>query len=141
MSNKVKLSIPKTIIVLTAVLFLSACGSAQGKVNVTLSTFTIDMPTTIKAGQVTFHVANDATSDTHEFVIFKSDLAPGKLPLDDSGNVDETAQGLTHIDEIPDMAPGDVKDLTLTLDPGNYIALCNLPGHYQAGMYIGFTVQ
>ena len=141
MSNKVKLIIPKISIFLATVLFLSACGSAQGKVNVTLGNFTIDMPTTIKAGQVTFHVANDDTSDTHEFVIFKSDLAPGNLPLDDSGNVNETAQGLTHIDEIPDMAPGDVKDLTVTLDPGNYIALCNLPGHYQAGMFIGFTVQ
>lgn len=141
MTNKVKLFIPKIIIVLAAVLFMSACGNTQGKVNVTLGNFTIDMPTTIKAGQVTFHVTNDDTSDTHEFVIFKSDLAPGKLPLDDSGNVNETAQGLTHIDEIPDMAPGDVKDLTLTLDPGNYVALCNLPGHYQAGMFIGFTVQ
>lgn len=141
MSNKVKFNIPIIVIVLSAVLFLSACSGTQGKVNVTLGTFTIDMPTTIKAGQVTFHVSNEDTSDTHEFVIFKSDLAPGNLPLDNSGNVDETAQGLTRIDEIPDMAPGDVKDLTLTLDPGKYVALCNLPGHYQAGMFIGFTVQ
>jgi len=141
MSKRIKMVIPKISIILAAVLFLSACGSAQGKVNVTLGTFTIDMPTSIKAGQVTFHVSNDDTSDTHEFVIFKTDLAPGNLPLDNSGNVDETAQGLTHIDEIADMAPGDVKDLTVTLDPGNYVALCNLPGHYQAGMFIGFTVK
>jgi uncharacterized cupredoxin-like copper-binding protein len=138
---KVKNIIPKITVILATVLFLSACSGSQGKVNVTLGNFTIDMPTTIKAGQVTFHVSNEDTSDTHEFVIFKSDLAPGKLPLDNSGNVDETAQGLAHIDEIPDMAPGDVKDLTLTLDPGNYVALCNLPGHYQAGMFMGFTVQ
>ncbi len=141
MLSRTKMGIPKISIILSLVLILSACGVAQGKVNATLGTFTIDMPTSIKAGQVTFHVTNEDTSDTHEFVIFKTDLAPGNLPLDDSGNVDETAQGLTHIDEIPDMAPGDVKDLTVTLDPGNYVALCNLPGHYQAGMFVGFTVN
>lgn len=129
------------VIILAFALLLTACGGAQGKVDVTLGIFTIDMPSTIKAGQVTFHVSNTDSTDTHEFVIFKTNLAPGKLPLDSSNNVDETAQGLTKIDEIPDMAPGDVKDLTVTLDSGNYVAICNLPGHYQAGMYAGFTVQ
>jgi len=141
MSKKFKKLVPLLAVFLLIVPFLAACGSASGKVNVSLGIFKIDMPATIKAGQVTFHVSNDDTSDTHEFVIFKTDLAPGNLPLDDSGNVDETAPSLTHIDEIPDMAPGDVKDLTVTLDPGNYVAICNLPGHYQAGMFTGFTVQ
>jgi len=141
MSKKFKNIVPLLAIFLLIVPFLAACGSASGKVNVSLGIFKIDMPATIKAGQVTFHVSNDDTSDTHEFVIFKTDLAPGNLPLDDTGNVDETAPSLTHIDEIPDMAPGDVKDLTVTLDPGNYVAICNLPGHYQAGMFTGFTVQ
>jgi len=141
MSKKFKNLVPLLAVFLLIVPFLAACGSASGKVNVSLGIFKIDMPATIKAGQVTFHVSNDDTSDTHEFVIFKTDLAPGNLPLDDSGNVDETAPSLTHIDEIPDMAPGDVKDLTVTLDPGNYVAICNLPGHYQAGMFTGFTVQ
>ena len=141
MSKKFKNLVPLLAVFLLIVPFLAACGSASGKVNVSLGIFKIDMPATIKAGQVTFHVSNDDTSDTHEFVIFKTDLAPGKLPLDDNGNVDETASSLTHIDEIPDLAPGDVKDLTVTLDPGNYVAICNLPGHYQAGMFTGFTVQ
>lgn len=141
MSKKIKRDIPVLSIIILAISLLSACGGAQGKVNVTLGIFKIDMPSTIKSGQVTFHVTNEDTTDTHEFVIFKTDLAPGQLPLDSSNNVDETAQGLTHIDEIPEIAPGDVKDLTVTLTPGNYVAICNLPGHYQAGMFTGFTVQ
>jgi len=141
MSIKIKHFIPALVVIFILVPLLSACGGAQGKVNVTLGIFKIDMPSTVKAGQVTFHVTNEDTSDTHEFVIFKTDLEPGNLPLDDTGNVDESAPSLTHIDEIPDMAPGDVKDLTVTLDPGKYVAICNLPGHYQAGMYAGFTVQ
>jgi len=141
MSKKIKKFIPLIVIILVAIPLLTACGGASGKVNVTLGIFKIDMPATVKAGQVTFHVTKEDTSDTHEFVIFKTDLAAGNLPLDSSGNVDETASSLTHIDEIPDMAPGDVKDLTVTLDPGNYVAICNLPGHYQAGMFTSFTVQ
>jgi uncharacterized cupredoxin-like copper-binding protein len=39
------------------------------------------------------------------------------------------------------MAPGDVKDFIVALDPGSYVAICNLPGHYQAGMFTSFTVQ
>jgi len=141
MSTRFRKALSIFAIIVVAIPLLSACGGAQGKVNVTLGIFTIDMPTTIKAGQVTFHVTNSDSSDTHEFVIFKTDLAAGELPLDSSNNVDETAQSLTKIDEIPDMAPGDVKDLTVALEPGNYVAICNLPGHYQAGMYTSFTVE
>ena len=68
-------------------------------------------------------------------------LAPGDLPLDSSNNVVETAPGLTHIDGIPTLEPNATQDLVVTLQPGNYVAICDLPGHYQAGMYAGFTVQ
>ena len=141
MTNRIKNIASVLAIILVVVPLLTACGSAQGNVDVTLGIFTIDMPSTIKAGQVTFHVTNTDTADTHEFVIFKTDLPAGQLPLDSSNNVDETAQSLTHIDEIPEMAPGDTKDLTVTLQPGNYVAICNLPGHYQAGMFASFSVQ
>jgi len=83
MSKKFKKFVPLLALILVAVPLLSACGGASGKVDVSLGIFKIDMPATIKAGQVTFHVTNDDTSATHEFVIFKTDLAPGKVPLDD----------------------------------------------------------
>jgi uncharacterized cupredoxin-like copper-binding protein len=120
---------------------LTACGASQGAPNVTLDSYSIQMPATIEAGQVTFHVTNASTGDTHSFIIFKTDLVPGNLPLDSSNNVDETAQGLTRIDGIAKLDPGATQDLTVTLQPGKYVAICDLPGHYQAGMFIGFTVQ
>jgi uncharacterized cupredoxin-like copper-binding protein len=119
---------------------LTACGGGN-KVNVSLSSFTIQMPSSLKAGTVTFHVANIDTAVTHEFVIFKTDLSPDKLPLNSDGTVNEQGQGLTHIDEVSDLAPGASQDLTPTLQPGNYIALCNLPGYFKAGMYTVFTVK
>ena len=141
MLMKIKKIVSFLAMVLVAVPLLAACGASQGPPNVTLDSYSIQMPATIKAGQVTFHVTNASTSDTHSFIIFKTDLAPGNLPLDSSNNIDETAQGLTRIDGIAELNPGDVQDLTVTLQPGNYVAVCDLPGHYQAGMFTGFTVK
>jgi len=141
MSSNFKKYISITSVAVFAVFLLTACSGSQGKVNVDLNAFKIEMPSNIQAGQVTFHVTNSDSSDTHEFVIFKTDLPAGQLPLDSTGNVDEAAPSMTHIDEIPDIAPGEVKDLTVTLQPGKYAAICNVPGHYQAGMYTSFTVQ
>lgn len=142
MSNKIPKIFSLSVIVLVLALVLTACGvGAQGTVNVKLDAFSITMPSKIKAGQVTFHVSNIDSSDTHSFIIFKTDLAPGDLPLDSSNNVVETAPGLTHIDGIPTLEPNATQDLVVTLQPGNYVAICDLPGHYQAGMYAGFTVQ
>ena len=30
--------------------------------------------------------------------------------------------------------------LTLTLEEGQYVIICNLPGHYEQGMYTGLKV-
>jgi uncharacterized cupredoxin-like copper-binding protein len=142
MTTKIKKFAPFLVIILVALSTLSACGGiAQGTVNVELNAFSITMPSKIKAGQITFHVTNIDTADTHSFIIIKTDLAPGSLPLDSSNNVDLTAQGLTRVDGIAQLAPSAVQDLTVNLHPGNYVAICDLPGHYQAGMYAGFTVQ
>jgi uncharacterized cupredoxin-like copper-binding protein len=39
-----------------------------------------------------------------------------------------------------DMQPNATKTLDVTLAPGAYLLLCNLPGHYAAGMVTPFTV-
>jgi uncharacterized cupredoxin-like copper-binding protein len=92
------------------------------------------------AGDVTFDVTNDA-EQTHEFVVFKTDLAEDQLPLNADGDVDEEGAGVTHIDEIEDIEAGTTKSLTVTLDAGNFVVLCNLPGHYKQGMHASFTVS
>ena len=142
MVKKLKKIVRVLFIVPVAMLLLSACGGiAQGTVNVQLDAFSITMPNKIKAGQITFHVTNIDSADTHSFIILKTDLDPGALPLDSSNNVYLTAQDLARIDGIDQLAPDAVQDLIVNLQPGNYVAICHLPGHYQAGMYAGFTVQ
>jgi uncharacterized cupredoxin-like copper-binding protein len=135
----------KIVILLVIAIFvipvLTACGSGQNTVDVKEDSFSITMPSSLKAGNITFHVSNIDSSANHEFIIIKTDLAPDKLPLDGNGNADLTAQGVTVIDQIKDLAPGASQDLTTNLTPGKYVALCDLPGHYKAGMFIGFVVK
>jgi uncharacterized cupredoxin-like copper-binding protein len=95
---------------------------------------------TAASGDTTFTVSNLGPSE-HEFVVFKTDLAPTDLPLNSEGVVDEEGPGVTHVDEIPGIGTGCTSALMLDLDSGKYVFICNLPGHYAAGMTVGFTVS
>jgi uncharacterized cupredoxin-like copper-binding protein len=119
---------------------LGSCGGGSG-IGVTLADFTITPDeSSASAGELTFDVTNDA-EQTHEFVIFKTDLAEDALPTDDEGLVDESGEGVELIDEIEDVAGGSTQSLTVNLDAGSYVFICNLPGHYAQGMHAGFSVS
>lgn len=87
------------------------------------------------AGKVTISAPNDGKV-VHELVILKTNANPAHLPMD-GDDVDES----TNIGEIPDVAPGATKKVTLKLTPGKYVMVCALPGHYKAGMYGSLTVS
>ncbi|HEX5626850.1 MAG TPA: hypothetical protein VFY08_02405 [Actinomycetota bacterium] len=117
-------------------------------VDVTLQEFAvIPASSSAPAGDVTFDVTNEGPDDTHEFVVFKTDLAPDALPTVADGSVDEEGEGLELIDEIEDIAVGDAPTLTVSLDAGSYVFICNIydeaeqEAHYQEGMRVAFTVE
>jgi uncharacterized cupredoxin-like copper-binding protein len=118
-----------------------ACGTSSGTdaggIHATLNDISIQLSSTdISSGGVTFHVSN-AGSMTHEFEVFATDLADDSLPVD-HGVV--ASDQLQDEGEVEDVAPGTTVDFDLTLDRGHYVAICNLPGHYLAGMHVAFTV-
>lgn len=122
---------------------LASCGGSGsgdgpgGDVTVTLKDFSLTVePGTFAAGDVTFGIQNDGPS-AHEFVIFRSDEEPGKLPVD-NGLIPEDQVDL--VDEAEDIAPGTNTTLSVNLAAGSYVLVCNLSAHYEAGMYAGFTV-
>jgi uncharacterized cupredoxin-like copper-binding protein len=121
---------------------LAACGPTS--VDVTLETYKLTMSrNTAPAGDMVFHVTNKATDQTHEFVIFKTDLPADQLPLTADGVVDEEGQGVTHIDEI-ELESGQSGDLSVKLEKGNYVMICNIDTptpHYMQGMYAAFTAE
>ena len=94
--------------------------------------------TVLKTGVVSFVVTNNG-SIHHEFVIVTGD--PTGTKGDAPGRVSEANHiGGDSGPEIGDIAPGQTKVLTVTLAAGTYTAMCNLPGHYVAGMHFQFTV-
>jgi uncharacterized cupredoxin-like copper-binding protein len=115
--------------------------AASGGVGATEKDFSIALdPSTASAGSVTFNIDNQGPA-THEFVVFKTDLAPDALPTASDGTVDEEGKGVQHIDEVEDIAAGSTETLTTDLKPGSYVVICNLPGHYQQGMHAPLTVS
>ena len=129
------------VLAAAAALVIPACSSDDGGIGITLSDFKVEpAETSAAAGELTFDVTNDA-EQTHEFVIVKTDLAADALPTNEDGDVDEEGEGIEPVNEIEDITSGSTQSLTVTLDAGNYVFLCNLPGHYRQGMHTTFTVS
>ena len=61
--------------------------------------------------------------------------------------MDEEGAGIEPVDEIEDIAVGDTPSLTVDLEAGSYVLICNIysedekEAHYSEGMRIGFTVE
>jgi len=121
-------------------LAVGSCGGSGG-IGATEVDYKITLDeSSAPAGDVTFDITNDA-EQTHEFVVFKTDLPEDQLPTNADGDVDEEGEGVTHIDEVEDITAGSTESLSVTLDAGSYVVLCNLPGHYRQGMHASFTVS
>jgi uncharacterized cupredoxin-like copper-binding protein len=119
-------------------------GGGGTTVNVTLREFSVTPATSsAPAGTVTFHVSNAGTV-THEFLVIRTDLAPDDLPTESNGSYEEDGPGTDLLDEIEAINPGRTQDLTLDLDAGNYVLICNMVNqgfvHYALGMHTAFTV-
>jgi uncharacterized cupredoxin-like copper-binding protein len=93
---------------------------------------------TAKAGTVTFTITNEGSMD-HEFLVVKTDIEDGKIPVI-GGRFAEPSVGVEVIDEIEQFSSGETQELTVTLSSGNYQLVCNLYGHYSAGMHTAFRV-
>jgi uncharacterized cupredoxin-like copper-binding protein len=118
----------------------------QATVNATLSDFAINLDnTSVPAGEVIFQITNSGPSG-HEMVVLKTDQQAASFPVTgfegDQNRFNEDADGLKNVGETGDMpvAAGATDTLTLHLKPGHYAIVCNLPGHYMAGMHQDFTV-
>lgn len=101
--------------------------------------------TSVAAGRVTFHVWNMGGA-THELVVLP--LRAGRAGersvgaddrVSEAGSLGEASRscGAGAGDGI---APGTAGWVTLELAPGRYELVCNLAGHYRAGMYAELDV-
>jgi uncharacterized cupredoxin-like copper-binding protein len=98
------------------------------------------LPAVVRAGKVTFKVKNDSKDTIHEMIVMF--LADPKKPLpyiDAENRVDEDKAG--DKGEVSELDPGKSGALTVDLKAGKYLLICNVPGHYGAGMWTEFTVN
>ncbi|MGH3034497.1 MAG: sulfocyanin-like copper-binding protein [Gaiellaceae bacterium] len=101
-------------------------------------TFTLDADSA-PAGTVLFEIENLGELP-HEFEVIKTDVGVDDLPVE-AGKANAEAEGGEEIGEVEDIEPGDKTELAVELEAGSYLILCNLPGHYEQGMVLAFTVE
>jgi uncharacterized cupredoxin-like copper-binding protein len=101
---------------------------------------------TVAHGTVSFLVTNAGTI-SHELVILPlpDSQIPGTRPIGADAKIDEAfslGEASNTCAEGPGQGilPGASGWVTVTLPPGRYELVCNLPGHYAAGMYTQLTV-
>jgi len=101
---------------------------------------------TVPHGEVTLLVTNVGQL-SHETVVLplSGSRAAGTRPIGGGGQVDETgglgeASATCAEGEGRGILPRTAAWMTIDLPPGRYELMCNLPGHYQAGMCTHLTV-
>lgn len=135
---------------LLLVILLSACGSTGegGDLKVTLDEWSVVTDVdSLPEGPIKFDIKN-AGEREHELLIVRTDIPGGELPTKDDGSLDEGAGGVDVKHEIKNIEAGDETSRSYTLDPGNYVLLCNLvedidgtrTSHYAQGMWAEFTI-
>jgi uncharacterized cupredoxin-like copper-binding protein len=102
---------------------------------------------TVAHGTVSF-LATNGGSISHELVILPlpDSQIVGTRPIGGDGRIDEAgslgeASNTCGEGAGQGIVPGASGWVTVTLAPGRYEVVCNLPGHYAAGMYSQLTIS
>jgi uncharacterized cupredoxin-like copper-binding protein len=127
-----------------AQLLLAGCSSdereaeSRSAASVVEKDFNITAPKTIAAGDVDIAVKNLGPV-SHELIVARGTAAD--LPLrHDAVTVDEDAIEPRIVGALEPVGAG-VHELDLNLEPGRYVLLCNMNGHYRSGMHTEVVVR
>jgi uncharacterized cupredoxin-like copper-binding protein len=113
-------------------------GGGGATVAVSLGDFHVTAaPGSVPAGAVRFEVKNEG-SIPHELTVIRTDAEPNALPT--AGGMADVS-GLEVAGDTGEVAAGQSKTLETTLTAGRYLLICNVAGHYPAGMTTAFTVE
>ena len=94
---------------------------------------------TVKTGTITFVVTNEAKRTSHEMILVKLKAKGEALPLDKTRHrIDE--KQINALGEISNLKPGATGQLKVNVPPGDYLLICNIRAHYEAGMMAPLTV-
>ncbi|HEV1997219.1 MAG TPA: plastocyanin/azurin family copper-binding protein [Candidatus Dormibacteraeota bacterium] len=136
---------------------LAACGStattpatpdsnptvapATGDQVAATSEWKVEVPASIKAGQVNFKITNTGAVE-HELLVFKADKGIADYPVDADGKIKEEDPSIVKVSDGDNIAAGASQTRTIDLTkPGRYLFVCNLPTHFKQGMSKIVTVS
>lgn len=92
------------------------------------------------SGEITF-VATNVGAIEHELLVVKTNTPSNSLPLK-GAEIDEGYAGEIMARINPEeLAAGEYSQVSTTLDSGAYVLVCNVPGHYSAGMYANLIIN
>ena len=92
---------------------------------------------TLRAGVTKIGVRNRG-SQPHDLVVLRTDLAPDKVPYD-AAKAKAEEPGL--VVRTKELRAGATAVATATLEPGQYVLICNVAGHYGLGMRTTLRVE
>ena len=92
---------------------------------------------TVRAGETKIGVRNRG-SQPHDLVVLRTDLAPDRLPYD-AGKAKADESG--SVARTKELRAGGTAAVTVTLEPGQYVLICNVAGHYRLGMRTSLRVE
>lgn len=131
-------------LIASAALLATALGCSSGgsgDVNVTLDEFSVKPDRTgVDAGSTVFEVRNTGSVE-HDFLILETDRDAKDLPLGKGSKVDTGARGIDVIEHIHSIETGGKKSVTVDLETGPYLLICNVAGHYSGGMVADLEVE
>lgn len=93
--------------------------------------------TSAKQGKITFQVVNDSITEKHEMVVISKPA--GEMPYD-AKTKRVIEKKVKSFGEVADLKVGAKGQLSVDLKAGDYVLICNIPGHYMDGMRVDFTV-
>ena len=137
--------IPRLVAAVSVAALILSCAGTQSQslpsdvqVTVEMKDYSITLtPATAKAGNVKFGIKNSGGM-AHQFDLIKTDLAADKLPID-AVNAKAKEDGL--VKQVLNIGSGKTATATAELQPGHYVVICNVAGHYQLGMRTDLTVE
>ncbi|MFM8321929.1 MAG: hypothetical protein ACKOC5_13530 [Chloroflexota bacterium] len=127
----------------------TAAAEPQADLSITMRDYGFDIPTSLSSGPLAVKVTNEGP-EWHELNIYR--LAEGKTMADVVAFQSGTAEPGTPPPFIPvgginGLSPNLYGYMLLNLEPGNYVAICNIPSaqnqgkpHFMLGMVREFTV-
>ncbi len=115
-----------------------ACAGSGGP-SVRMDEYTVDVPPEIDSGPAKLAVRNVGAIE-HELVILRTELGDDDLPVKDA-EVQTKAREVELVRKTGRIKSGSSATLSVSLRPGDYVFICNVPGHYQSGMHTAVTAR